>query len=461
MQFALCSLHFALSNALRPKIDAAPSSPGAYLFKDSTGKIIYVGKARSLADRLRAYVGAQADSRHEALMSEAADVDLIATGSEVEALILEENLIKLNKPRYNVRLKDDKKFPYLKLTTGDPYPSLLVTRNLKPDGSEFFGPYTNAKDLRKAVRAARRIFRLRSCRKPLTPDKPQKACLNFHMKRCSGPCRGTEPAADYAARVKAVRAFLTGRNDELESELERLMWAASERADFETAAALRDQLFALRAIKPHAPITFGDKVPRDAIGIVLGERSAHATMLRVREGKLISKDDFALSVTRNATEAEVLETVLGAYYGHTSDIPDEILVPFAVESVEAFAGRFRKQRGAEVVIFTPDRGPRRRLLAMAQRNAQLEFSRREQLPRVPTANVELGKILGLASPPRRIEGVDISNISGRHAVGSIVVSSDARPLKTEYRRFRIRTVAGRGGPLVSPAAQWPKSSGGA
>lgn len=203
-------------NPVAAKIKAAPDSPGVYRFKDREGRVVYVGKARSLADRLKAYVGEQVDERHRALVGEAAEVDLIVTDSEVDALILEESLIKLNKPRYNVRLKDDKKFPYLKLTVKDSFPSLLVTRNLKSDGAEFFGPYTNAKALRRAVKAARRIFRLRACRKPLDPSKPERPCLNFHMKRCTGPCQGLEPAEDYAVRVRAVRAFLTGRNDELE-----------------------------------------------------------------------------------------------------------------------------------------------------------------------------------------------------------------------------------------------------
>jgi excinuclease ABC subunit C len=339
-------------------------------------------------------------------------------------------------------LKDDKKFPYLKLTVRDNFPSLLVTRNLKPDGSEFFGPYTNAKALRKAVKAARRIFRLRACRKPLDPGKPERPCLNFHMKRCTGPCQGKEAESAYAARVRAVRAFLTGRNDELEIGLEKLMWRAADANDFETAATLRDQLRALREIKPHPPVSFGDKVARDAIGLVLADKLAHATILKTREGKLIGKDDYDFSISRKTPDTEVLETLLRAAYAHTSDVPAEILVPKAVEEVEGFEEWLAKRRGAAVAIYHSDRGPKRRLLAMAQRNAERELLFREHIPRVPHANVELGKILGLKTPPRRIEGVDISNISGRQAVGSVVVFSDNRPLKTEYRRFKIRTVAG-------------------
>jgi len=201
-------------------------------------------------------------------------------------------------------------------------------------------------------------------------------------------------------------------------------------------------LLALRQVKPHAPITFGDKVPRDAVGLVVGERTAHATILKVREGKLIGKDDYDFTITRNTSESDILETVLRSFYGHTYDIPREILMPGRVEEVEAFVDWFREKRGAAVAVFKPDRGPKRSLVAMARRNAELEFSRHELLPRASGANVELGKILGLRKPPRRIEGIDISHISGKQAVGAIVVFSDQRPLKSEYRRFKVRTVAG-------------------
>jgi len=424
------------------KTGSAPALPGVYVFKDSNGKPIYIGKARSLADRLRSYTGEQADERHRALVAEAADVDLITTHSEVEALVLEENLIKLNKPRYNVRLKDDKKFPYLKITVHEHFPGLYLTRNLKPDGSVFFGPYTNARNLRKALKGVRRIFQLRACRKPLPLKTPERACLNRHMGRCLGPCQGDISEQDYRARVKATIAFLSGRRDELEAELEKMMWSSSDSADFEAAAGIRDQLLALREIRRRQQAIFPDKVARDAVGLVLAERSAHAVVLRVREGKLIGKESYNFSITKNTCEPEVLETLLSSFYGHTYDLPREILVPWEIEEVETFVRWFQEKRDIEIAIFKPDRGPKRRLLELAQRNAEREFQAGTQLPRVPAANVELGRILGLPNPPRRIEGIDISNISGRNAVGSLVVFSDSRPLKTEYRRFRICSVAG-------------------
>jgi excinuclease ABC subunit C len=424
------------------KIDAAPALPGVYVFKDAEGKAIYIGKARSLADRLRAYVGEQADARHRSLVSEAADVDLITTDSEIEALVLEENLIKLNKPRYNVRLKDDKKFPYVKLTVQDRFPGLYLTRNLKPDGSIFFGPCTNAKNLRKALKGVQRIFQLRACRKPLPLKTPERACLNRHMGRCLGPCQGDIRKSDYQLRVKAAIAFLSGRRDELEAELEKMMWSASNNDDFEAAASIRDQLLALREIRRRQQAIFGDKVSRDAVGLVLAERSAHAVVLKVREGKLIGKESYNFTITKNTKEPEVLETLLRSFYGHTYDLPREILVPWEIEEVETFVRWFKVKRQADVAIFKPDRGAKRKLLELARRNAEREFTADAHVPRVPAANLELGRILGLKDPPRRIEGIDISNISGRQAVGSLVVFSDNRPLKTEYRKFRIRTVAG-------------------
>jgi len=459
--------------SIADKIAAAPALPGVYLFKDRKGRIIYIGKARSLADRLTSYTGTQADPRHQGLMLEAHDLDYIVTGSEVEALVLEENLIKLNKPRFNALLKDDKKFPYLKVTVKEPYPGLYVTRNLKPDGSVFFGPYTNAKSLRRAVRATRRIFKLRACRKPLPGaqrgqshakigDSPQagtvpifahrdsprqsqifhRACLNAHMGRCLAPCQGQVSEDDYRRRVKAVIAFLSGRNDELEAELDKQMWQASEAQDFERAANLRDQLMALRDVRRHQPIVAQDKTSRDAIGLVLGERSAHVVILKVRDGKLVGKSEYDFTISRLIREPEVLATVLRTCYGHTYDIPEEILVPAELEDAETFKRWFKEKRNRDVIIYRPDRGQKRILLNLARRNAEREFIDRQQVPRVAPGNTELGRMLGLESAPRRLEGIDISNISGRHAVGAVVVFSDDRPLKSEYRRFRIRTVSG-------------------
>ena len=425
------------------KIRSAPALPGIYIFRDAGGKPIYIGKARSLADRLQSYVGEQVDARHEALVSEAADIDLITTDSEVEALVLEENLIKLNKPHYNVRLKDDKKFPYLKITVQDKFPGLYLTRNLKPDGSIFFGPYTNAKNLRKALKGVRRIFQLRACRKPpAAEDTGERACLNRYMGRCLGPCQGEISEQDYRAAREGDNRISLRSPGRAEVELEKMMWSSSDSTDFEAAAGIRDQLLALREIRRRQQAIFPDKVARDAVGLVLAERSAHAVVLKVREGKLIGKESYNFSITRNTREPEVLETLLRSFYGHTYDLPQEILVPWEVEEVETFVRWFQEKRDIEIAIFKPDRGAKRRLLELAQRNAEREFQAGAQLPRVPAANVELGKILNLKDPPRRIEGIDISNISGRNAVGSLVVFSDNRPLKTEYRRFRIKTVKG-------------------
>jgi excinuclease ABC subunit C len=428
--------------SISDKIAAAPPLPGVYVFKDAAGKAIYVGKARSLIDRLQSYVGPQADARHEALVSEAADVDMIVTASEVEALVLEENLIKLNKPRYNVKLKDDKKFPYIKITVRDKFPAIMFTRNLKPDGSVFFGPYTNAKALRRALGAAQRIFRLRTCKKPLPLRTAERPCLNFSVGRCVGPCRGSLTEKEYRTRVKEVISFLSGRNAELTADLEQRMWQASERSDFERAAALRDQLLALRDIQRRQPVVFGDRRARDAIGLVLGERTAHAVVLKVREGKLIDKAAYQFAIRRKTSESEVIATMLRSFYGHTYDIPEEILVPCAVDEVEGFVQWFKEKRGRDVAIFKPERGPRRSLLQMAQRNAERDMLSGTEVMRVPAANIELGRILGLAKPPRRIEGIDISNTQGRQAVGAIVVFSDNRPLKSEYRKFKIKTVTG-------------------
>lgn len=424
------------------KIAQAPSAPGVYLFKNQAGKVIYVGKARNLLDRLRCYVSSPADMRHEILMNEASDVDIITTSSEVDALLLEENLIKLHKPRFNVRLKDDKKFPYIKITIPERYPSIQFTRNLKPDGSVFFGPYTNAKGLRRALKAAQAIFRLRTCRKPLPLRRPERACLNFSMERCCAPCQGLVSEQEYDARVKGVMAILSGRNDELMAEIEQRMQQASEKCDFEQAAIFRDQLFALRNIRQHQQIVAGDHKARDAIGLVLRVATAFAVILKVREGKIIHKESCQLSIRSRTDESEVVEALLRSFYGHTYDLPDEILLPCKLDEPAGFISWFKERRQKEIAIFQPMRGAKRALVRMAQQNAEYEALLSSGSVHVPAANVALGEILGLEKPPRRIEGIDISNLQGQQAVGSIVVFSDQKPLKSEYRRFRIKQTVG-------------------
>ena len=423
------------------KVALAPEGPGVYLLKDAKGHVLYVGKARSLRDRLRAYTQPQESPRLNSLVSKVADLETVITRSEVEALVLEENFIKFKKPRYNVRLRDDKKFPYLKITA-ELFPRIFVTRNLRDDKSVFFGPYTSAKELRKALKAVKRIFRMRTCKHNLPDDRPARPCLNFELSRCSGPCADKVTQEQYADQVKDVIRFLSGRSDELTEQVEQRMWAASQAQDFETAAVLRDQLMALRDIRKDQQAVVQDKTSRDIIGLARGQRSAVAALFRVREGKIVSREEYPLTAGENAPDSELLSTVVRSIHTHTHDIPEEIILPAAIEDAEALEALFAEKRGRKVRIIVPERGEKVRLMELARANAEKALVELRPEERVPAGNRELAEVLGLPTVPRLIEGVDISNTQGTNAVGSIVVFRDDRPTKQQYRLFKIRTVTG-------------------
>ncbi len=435
------------------RVAAAPESPGVYLLKDARGRVLYVGKARVLRERLKSYIQPQDDPRLRALVSRVKDLETIVTRTEVEALILEENLVKFKKPRYNVRMRDDKKYPYLKITTAEPFPRIFVTRNLKQDGSVFFGPYTSARELRKALRAVKRIFRLRTCKREL-PDarlgtrsetsdvsvmsRAARPCLNFELNRCTGPCAGRLTQEQYGEQVKYVIAFLSGRSDELTEQVEQRMWAASKAQEFEVAACLRDQLMALREIRKDQQAVLQDKTSRDVIGLARGDKAAVAVLFRVREGKIVAREEYPLTAGRDVPDAEVLSTVVRSVHTHTHDIPEEIVLPAVIDDADVLEALFAERRGRKVVIRVPERGEKVRLVELARANAEKALVELAPEEKVPQANRELAKILGLATVPRLIEGVDISNTQGTNAVGSIVVFRDDRPTRQQYRLFKIR-----------------------
>ena len=429
------------------KVAQAPDRPGVYLLKDAKGRVLYVGKARSLRERLKSYTQPQESPRLRSLVTKVTDLETVITRSEVEALVLEENFIKFKKPRYNVRLRDDKKFPYLKITTGEPFPRIYVTRNLRDDKSAFFGPYTSARELRKALRGVKRIFRLRTCKRDLpadsrlsTPDS--RPCLNFQLNRCTAPCAGKLTTEQYGQQVKDVIRFLSGRSDELTEQVEQRMWAASQAQDFEVAAGLRDQLMALREIRKDQQAVMQDKTSRDIIGLARGARAAVAALFRVREGKIVSREEYPLTIGEDASDSEILSTVIRSIHTHTHDIPDEIILPSAIDDAEVLEALFAEKRGHKVRIVVPERGEKVRLTELARANAEKALVEIRPEERVPAGNRELAEILGLATVPRMIEGVDISNTQGTNAVGSIVVFRDDRPTKQQYRLFKIRTVHG-------------------
>ncbi len=425
------------------KVRCAPNEPGVYLLKDAQGKVLYIGKARDLKERLRGYLQPQNEPRLTALTRRVADCETIVTRSEVEALLLEESLIKIKKPRFNVRLRDDKKYPYLKITTTEKFPRIFITRNIKPDGSVLFGPYTSAKELRRALRAVRRIFKIRTCKKSLPDEKIHQPCINFQVKRCLAPCIGNIDQTTYHQIVNDVIEFLAGRSDKLIGELEQRMWKEARTQRYEQAATLRDQLLALREIVRHQQVITNDRTARDVIGLAKGQRVAVAVIFRIREGRIVAREQYSLSADKTVPDEEILEGVLRSVYTHTADLPDEIVLPVPITAFNIFEQVFAENRKRRVRFTVPTRGEKLKLVELAQHNAEKALVELSHLSdRIPKANRELQAILELSSPPRRIEGVDISNTQGTNAVGSVVVFQDTRPLRNQYRIFKIKNVSG-------------------
>ncbi len=422
------------------KIKEAPQVSGVYLFKDKKKRIIYIGKASNLRNRLSSYLNPQ-DSRNRILMSHTADIDTIITNSDVEALTLEESLIKLNKPKFNVRLKDDKKFPYLKITAQEDYPRIFFTRNIKPDGSLIFGPYTSARALRQTRDALCRIFKLVSCTKDLTKQY-KRPCLEYNLGRCSAPCTRAISKKKYRILVNKAITFLKGKSDNLEKEIEKKMWQYAENEKFEAASSLRDQLLAIRKISQRQQVVTTTNINRDVIGIDRSRFNGVACLFRIRENRLVSKEIFHLKINPQVHNKEITSAFIRLIYTHLSFIPDEIVISeFPAEW--DIQSKWFKEKGITVKISTGEKGEAKRLLKWAQRNAESELVKRVFKKRIPAAILELQKHLHTERPPRWIEAFDISNLKEKFAVGASVAFRDGRPYKQRYRRYKIKRVKGQ------------------
>ena len=429
---------------LTDKLKSLPDRPGVYLMQDEAGDIIYVGKALSLKDRVRSYFsGTPSSPKVRALVNRIADFDYIVTDSEVEALILESNLIKEHRPWYNVRLRDDKNYPYLKITN-EPFPRVMVVRRREEDGSRYFGPYTNSQAMRQTVKFLRKHFPIRACRRRLEGNK-ERPCLNFHINRCLAPCTGEVSPEAYGEIVDQVCRFLEGRREGLIKDLTAKMESAAKDLRFEEAARLRDQINALQYAAQDQQKIVGDLgLDQDIIGVAQGEGIACVQVFFVREGKIVGREQFLMEDESGSAPGEIVAAFLQQYYPRAAHIPKEILIEAEVEDSDALSQWLSTKRGSKVYIKVPRRGPKRRLLALVQENARLALedvlgaqSRRQQ--EIQRALTRLQEILGLPDLPGRIEGYDISNIQGREAVGSLVVFTNGEPDKDQYRRFRIRT----------------------
>jgi excinuclease ABC subunit C len=424
------------------KLKTLPAEPGVYLLKNAQGEILYVGKAASLRDRVHSYFQTTTDLKTQRLMREVADWEYIVTRTERDALLLEATLIKQYQPRYNIRLKDDKRYPYIRLTD-DPFPRVEVAR--RPSrGGKYFGPYTNSTTVRETIKILQKIFRLRTCTLDIkNPPVRQRPCLDHYIGLCDAPCVGAISQEDYGKLVTEAALFLRGRHKDLIEGLQQQMEKASERLEFERAARLRDQIRALEQLFAGQRELSPRPAERDLIGYALEEGTACIQVFFVRRGKLVGREGFFVEVPEQTTGTELLTAFVKQYYEKTDQIPKEILVPCALDEPDAIERWLAERRHGPVTLKTMTRGPGRKLLELVAHNAELALRQRASpLTEDVQPLRELQHILGLKNLPRRIEAYDISNFHGQFAVGSMVVFGDGIAKKSEYRRFRIEAVSG-------------------
>ena len=428
---------------LTAQVALLPDKPGVYLMRDQAGKIIYVGKAVNLKNRVRSYFQQRGLSvKTEALVARIASFETIVTATEMEALILECNLIKKHRPRYNISLRDDKTYPFIKVTLNEAFPRVYATRRLEKDGAKYYGPYASAGAMHETIALLKKLFPLRSCRSM----DAQRPCLEYHIKRCLAPCAGLVDQESYLAMVRTVCLFLEGRSADVEKDLKRRMLAASEDLKFELAGRLRDQLAAVRQVMEKQNIVTGAG-DQDVLGLArLGGQSC-VQVFFVRSGKMVGRDRFMLSGGDNETDGDILAAFVKQYYHEAAFIAREILTPVVLPESELLASWLSERKGGAVHLLTPQRGSKRDLVQLAADNAVEYLRQRNERDAVKhgkstAAMEELAQRLSLARLPKRIECFDISHIQGAETVASMVVFTGGEPDKAEYRRFKLRTVEG-------------------
>jgi excinuclease ABC subunit C len=432
---------------IRAILDSLPTKPGVYLMRDRGRKIIYVGKAKSLRSRVRSYFTTNADGLPKTLkMRQLVDhIDVIVTRTEVEALILEETLIKKHRPQYNISLKDDKRYPYIRVTWHDPFPKVSTTRRVVQDGSRYFGPYAAMWAVQNTLRTLRRAFPYLTCDRVITGKDP-KACLFFDIHLCNGPCIGAVNQAEYRAMIQELMDVLSGRSEAVEGRIEREMAQASEALNFERAATLRDQLQAIQFITQRHKAVSPHMTDHDVIALARESKDAAVQILFIRNGKLIGSEIRTLENTEGESDALILEQFLTQFYASAPEVPHELILPEAIEQARIIERWLSDKRNtSKVTITVPQRGNKRELIRMAQENAAEGLTRIRAQWEADTLKQEnaiaaLQESLGLARHPNRIECFDISTTQGTAIVASRVVFVLGVPRKSEYRRFNIRTV---------------------
>jgi excinuclease ABC subunit C len=437
----------SLEDSIKRRLRAVPDAPGVYLFRDTRGQVIYVGKALRLRDRLRSYfTDAYAQTARVAeLVRRVFDFEFVTTANEVEALVLECNLIKNYRPRFNIRLKDDKNYLYLKLPVTEDYPRVHYSRRVQNDGAQYFGPYTSAQSLRGTVKSIRQLLPFRTCSDEIF--KQGKVCLDFHIKRCPGPCERRISSEDYKARIHEVALFMEGRSDVLVRELKERMDGSANRLDFENAARYRDQLQSIERIADRQKVLTRGRDDEDLIAYARQGGEVFVEVAYVRQGKMVGHDGHALDGAGEAAEAEMLRGFVLQYYASATHVPRAVILPGPVDEPELLAGWLSQRRGGPVNIEVPQRGRRRALVTQlaetaAQELEQLRIQADYDRSRTEPMLAALAEALELETPPKRIECYDISNIQGDSAVGAMVVFEDGSPRNDHYRHFRIKFVPG-------------------
>lgn len=454
-----------MTTSIQEAVALAPKKPGVYVISDARGGTLYVGKARFLRDRLRQWFGPA--PKHspwaERMVQLAARVEYVVTDSEVEALILEQNFIKQHKPLFNIKLADDKTYPYLKVTVEQPFPTLKIVRELPKQAKyhdpkkkavlaagkgRFFGPYASAGSMRRTIRIIQELFQIATCNRVLDGTRRGSPCLLYHIGRCMAPCTGTVSAKEYREAVNQAIRFLEGKQDKVIADLERQMRQASDALEFERAARLRDKLNAVRRVIQEQKITSTEHRDQDVLGIALEANTACVQTFGIRNGRLVEQEHFMLRDVSGHAPGEVLESFIKRHYAQAAHVPKVVLVSRDVEDAFVLEQWLSDMRGTAVRLYRPQRGEKRRLVELADRNAEDALraelnTQAERKLRASRVLSELQSVLNLPAPPHRIECFDISNTSGREAVGSMVVFENAEPLRFGYRRFKMRSTEGR------------------
>jgi excinuclease ABC subunit C len=441
-----------MNSILEDKLEALPSLPGIYQFLNDKGKVIYIGKAKNLRARVRSYFQKNiASPKTEILVSKISDLQLIITDNEIEALVLENNLIKELKPRYNVLLKDDKSFPYIRITN-ELFPQVFPTRNVIKDSSKYFGPYTDVKNMRSSLRTLTKLFKIRSCKFDLTQEsiekKKFKICLDYHIKKCDGPCEGFATQVQYNTLVSQLAKVLRGKTDELIAELKVQMESASLKFEFEKAAELRDRISQLQVYSSKQKVVSTDLEDRDIITAAYEGKDVAATVLNIRSGKLVGKKQLILSCEENEDANQIYSSIVKYYYGEYVEVPEEIIIEVEPEDSETLINWLNSKAIRKCKFIIPQKASETKsLLMMCKQNSilqlkEIQIQKMKKEGNVPYALSALQRDLRLKNLPRVIECFDNSNLQGSDAVASMVVFEDGKPKKSLYRKFIIKTVEG-------------------